>query len=212
MTKGVTVTLREVSPMIAALTGMGLSAAAGLNAYIPFLVVALLARFTDVFTLPVGFEWMESWWAIGIGAVLLLTEVTLDKVPAVDSINDAVQTFIRPGMGGLMGAATAGASTLDDSTWMQEHAWVGVVLGIVVAGLVHSGKAAARPVINAGTAGIGAPVVSTAEDGASFGIALVAIFLPVLVVLVLIALAAMLIWVLTAWRRLRRRRQARPAP
>lgn len=203
-----TVTLREVSPMIAALTGMGLSAAAGLNAYIPFLVVALLARFTDVFTLPVGFEWMESWWAIGIGAVLLLTEVTLDKVPAIDSINDAVQSFIRPGMGGLMGAATAGASSLDESTWMQEHAWVGVVLGIVVAGLVHSGKAAARPVINAG---IGAPVVSTAEDGASFGIALVAIFVPVLVILVLIALAAMLIWVLTAWRRLRRRRQARPA-
>lgn len=195
--------------MIAALTGMGLSAAAGLNAYIPFIIVALLARFTDVVVLPTGFEWMESWWAIGIGAVLLITEVTLDKVPAVDSLNDAVQTVIRPGMGGLMGAATAGASTLDESTWMQEHAWVGVVLGIVVAGLVHTGKAASRPVINAGTAGFGAPVASTAEDGAAVGIALVAIFLPLLVVLVLVVLAAALIWVLSAWRRLRRRRQAR---
>lgn len=197
--------------MIAALTGMGLSAAAGLNAYIPFLVVALLARFTDVVVLPTGFEWMESWWAIGIGAVLLLTEVTLDKVPAVDSVNDAVQTFIRPSMGGLMGAATAGASTLDESTWMQDNAWVGVLLGVVISGLVHAGKTAARPVVNVGTAGFGAPVVSTAEDGAAIGIALVAVFAPVLVVLVLIALAAMLVWVFTAWRRLRRRRQARPA-
>lgn len=197
--------------MIAALTGMGLSAAAGLNAYIPFLVVALLARFTDIVVLPTGFEWMESWWAIGIGAVLLLTEVTLDKVPAVDSVNDAVQTFIRPSMGGLMGAATAGASTLDESTWMQDNAWVGVLLGVVISGLVHAGKTAARPVVNVGTAGFGAPVVSTAEDGASIGIALVAVFVPVLVVLVLIALAAMLVWVFTAWRRLRRRRQARPA-
>ncbi|EKA62712.1 hypothetical protein B277_00800 [Janibacter hoylei PVAS-1] len=197
--------------MIAALTGMGLSAAAGLNAYIPFLVVALLARFTDVVVLPTGFEWMESWWAIGIGAVLLLTEVTLDKVPAVDSVNDAVQTFIRPSMGGLMGAATAGASTLDESTWMQDNAWVGVLLGVVISGLVHAGKTAARPVVNVGTAGFGAPVVSTAEDGASIGIALVAVFVPVLVVLVLIALTAMLVWVFTAWRRLRRRRQARPA-
>lgn len=194
--------------MIAALTGMGLSAAAGLNAYIPFLIVALLARFTDVITLPFGMEWMESWWAIGIGAVLLVTEITLDKVPAVDSLNDAVQTVIRPGMGGLMGAATAGASTLDESTWMQEHAWVGVVLGIVVAGLVHTGKAASRPVINAGTAGFGAPVASTAEDGAAVGIALVAIFVPLLVILVLVVLAAALVWVLSAWRRLRRRRQA----
>lgn len=197
--------------MIAALTGMGLSAAAGLNAYIPFIIVALLARFTDVVVLPTGFEWMESWWAIGIGAVLLVTEITLDKVPAVDSLNDAVQTVIRPGMGGLMGAATAGASTLDESTWMQEHAWVGVVLGIVVAGLVHTGKAASRPVINAGTAGFGAPVASTAEDGAAVGITLVAIFLPLLVVLVLVVLAAALVWALSAWRRLRRRRQARLA-
>ncbi|APH02227.1 DUF4126 domain-containing protein [Janibacter indicus] len=197
--------------MIAALTGMGLSAAAGLNAYIPFIIVALLARFTDAVVLPTGFEWMESWWAIGIGAVLLVTEITLDKVPAVDSLNDAVQTVIRPGMGGLMGAATAGASTLDESTWMQEHAWVGVVLGIVVAGLVHTGKAASRPVINAGTAGFGAPVASTAEDGVAVGIALVAIFLPLLVILVLVVLVAALVWVLSAWRRLRRRRQARLA-
>lgn len=197
--------------MIAALTGMGLSAAAGLNAYIPFIIVALLARFTDAVVLPTGFEWMESWWAIGIGAVLLVTEITLDKVPAVDSLNDAVQTVIRPGMGGLMGAATAGASTLDESTWMQEHAWVGVVLGVVIAGLVHTGKAASRPVINAGTAGFGAPVASTAEDGAAVGIALVAIFLPLLVILVLVVLAAALVWVLSAWRRLRRRRQARLA-
>lgn len=197
--------------MIAALTGMGLSAAAGLNAYILFIIVALLARFTDAVVLPTGFEWMESWWAIGIGAVLLVTEITLDKVPAVDSLNDAVQTVIRPGMGGLMGAATAGASTLDESTWMQEHAWVGVVLGIVVAGLVHTGKAASRPVINAGTAGFGAPVASTAEDGVAVGIALVAIFLPLLVILVLVVLVAALVWVLSAWRRLRRRRQARLA-
>ena len=50
--------------MIAALTGMGLSAAAGLNAYIPFLIVALIARFTDLITLPTSFAWIESWWAI----------------------------------------------------------------------------------------------------------------------------------------------------
>ena len=88
--------------MLAALTGMGLSAAAGLNAYIPFLIVALVARFTDYITLPVGYQWIESNWAIGIGAVLLATEVVLDKVPAVDTVNDTIQTFIRPSMGGLI--------------------------------------------------------------------------------------------------------------
>jgi uncharacterized membrane protein len=87
--------------MIAVLTGMGLSAAAGLNAYIPFLVVALIAKYTDLIVLPSAYGWIESWWAIGIGSALLLTEVVVDKVPAVDTVNDAVQTFIRPTMGGL---------------------------------------------------------------------------------------------------------------
>lgn len=195
--------------MIAALTGMGLSAAAGLNAYVPFLVMALLARFTDVVALPAGWEWMQSWWAIGIGAVLLLTEMTLDKIPAVDSLNDAVQTAIRPGMGGLMGAAAASAQDLDGSAFMQENPWVGVALGIVVAAVVHGTKAAARPVVNAGTAGLGAPVVSTAEDGAAITVSLLAVFAPVLVVVVLVVLAVMVWWVARAWLRLRRRRAGR---
>ena len=197
--------------MIAALTGMGLSAAAGLNAYIPFLVVALIARFTDYITLPQSYSWIESWWAIGAGAVLLLTEVVLDKVPAVDSVNDAVQTFIRPSMGGLIFAATSAAEGLDHSTWMTENPWIGVVLGIITSGLVHTGKTVARPAINAGTLGFGAPVASTVEDGASVGLSLVAVFIPVLVVVVLIALAWLLIWLWLKVRRWRRRRDQRAA-
>jgi hypothetical protein len=197
--------------MIAALTGMGLSAAAGLNAYIPFLVVALIARFSDVITLPASYAWIESWWAIGVGSVLLLAEVVLDKIPAVDTVNDAVQTFIRPSMGGLVFAATSAAEDLDRSTWMTQHPWVGVVLGVVVSGLVHSGKVAARPPINATTVGVGAPVVSTIEDGTSIGLSLVAVFIPVLVVVVLVALAAFLVWLWVRVRRWRRRRTARSA-
>ena len=198
--------------MIAALTGMGLSAAAGLNAYIPFMIVALVARFSDVITLPSGFEWIESPWAIGVGAILLLTELVLDKIPAVDTVNDAIQTFIRPSMGGLIFAATTAAEDLDRSTWMAENPWVGVVLGIVVSGLVHTGKMAARPAINAGTLGAGAPVVSTAEDGASLGLSLVAIFIPLLVIVALIALAWLLIWLWLKVRRWRRRRESRLGP
>lgn len=146
--------------------------------------------------------------AIGIGAVLLLSEVVLDKIPAVDSVNDAVQTFIRPAMGGLVFAATAAAADLDSSAWMTAHPWVGIVLGVVVSGLVHTGKVAARPVVNMGTAGFGAPVVSTAEDGASLGLSLAALFAPLLCLVALVLLA----WVLVAGslkvRRWRRRRSS----
>ncbi|MGL4178480.1 MAG: DUF4126 domain-containing protein [Dermatophilaceae bacterium] len=195
--------------MIAALTGMGLSAAAGLNAYIPFLVVALLSRYTDYVVLPAGYEWIESPWAIGVGTVLLLTEVVLDKVPAVDTVNDTIQTFIRPSMGGLIFAATTAASELDQSAWMRENPWVSVVLGVVISGLVHSGKMAARPVVNTGTAGLGAPVVSTVEDGASLGLSFVAVLAPVFVVVAL----GLLVWFLGwSWLTFRRWRRARRDP
>jgi len=197
--------------MIAALTGMGLSAAAGLNAYIPFLVVAVLARFTDVIALPTGLTWIESWWAIGVGAVLLLAELVLDKIPAVDTVNDAIQSFIRPSMGGLMTAATTAGANIDDGTWMQDHQWVGILLGIVVSGLVHGGKMAARPAINAGTLGAGAPIVSTVEDGTSVGLSLVAVFLPLLVIVALVVLAVLLLWMLRIALRWRRRRRERDA-
>jgi uncharacterized membrane protein len=198
--------------MIAALTGIGLSAAAGLNAYIPFLIVALIAKYTDFITLPVSYAWMESWWAIGIGTALLLAELVLDKVPAVDTINDAVHTFIRPSMGGLLSAATAGATELDNSAWMAQHPWVGVLLGVVVAGLVHAGKATARPAANLSTFGVGAPVVSTVEDGVSVGLSFIALFAPLLVILALVVLVIGFGWL--GWRirgRRRRRRVAEPA-
>jgi hypothetical protein len=191
--------------MLASLTGLGLSAAAGLNAYIPLLLVGVLARFTDVITLPGPYRWIQSGWAIGVVSVLLLAELVLDKVPVVDHVNDAVQTLVRPTVGGVIFAATAAASQADASSWMQDHPWVGVLLGVAVAGIVHATKATARPLVNATTVGTATPVVSAAEDAASLAMSLVAVFLPVLVVVVLLLLA----WAAYAMvRRVRRRRRS----
>lgn len=191
--------------MLAALTGAGLSAAAGLNAYIPFIIVALVARFTDVIDLPHQYAWIESWWAIGIAGVLLLSEVVLDKIAIVDHVNDAVGTFVRPATGGLIFAATTAAEDLEQgSSFMADNPWVGVLLGIITAGIVHTGKAVSRPVVNAGTGGLGTPVVSAAEDGVSVTLSLVAVFLPVLVIFLLL----LLLWAgFALWRRRRLRRR-----
>ena len=192
--------------MIAALTGTGLAAAAGLNAYIPFLLVALLSRFTDVIDLPAQYAWIESNWAIGIAAVLLASEIVLDKIPIVDHLNDVVATLIRPTVGALIFAATTAAAELDEAPWMKENPWVGIVLGAVVAGTVHTAKAVVRPAVNVSTLGTGTPFVSAAEDGASFTMSLIAIFTPVLVLVALVLLG----WgMIIIGRRARRRRKAR---
>ena len=193
--------------MFAALTGAGLSAAAGLNAYVPFLLVAIVARFSDVITLPASFEWIESPWAIGGATLLLLTEVVLDKIPAVDSLNDIVGTAVRPTIGGVVAAATSSAGTLDNSTFMTENPWISAIGGGLIAAVVHAGKASARPLINTASVGLGAPIVSTAEDVSSIGLSLIAIFVPVLVVVALAVLAWVMWRLILRVRRYGRRRR-----
>lgn len=190
--------------MIAVLTGTGLAAAAGLNAYIPFLLVGLLGRFTDVLDLPASWSWIENPWVLGGATVLLFTEIVLDKIPVIDTINDAVGTLVRPATGGVIFAATQAAEQIDESGWLQDQPWIGAVAGVVVAGVVHTTKAISRPTINLTTGGVGGPVVSVAEDASSFSLSLIAVFLPILVIGALILLA----WGLWAtWSRMARARR-----
>jgi hypothetical protein len=195
--------------MLASLTAVGLSAAAGLNAYIPLLIVGLLARFTDVIVLPESAVWITDTWALAVVSVLLVIEEVVDKIPIVDHVNDAIQTFVRPAVGGAVFAATAAAEQFETSSLFQERPWLGWLLGIAVAAVVHAVKVTARPVVNVGTVGTGTPVVSALEDATSIGLSLVAVFAPILV-LVGLALFAWLVVVLARRRRRRRARVASP--
>ncbi len=87
-------------------SAFGLSTSAGLNAYIPMLVVALLAKFTGLIELSDPWSALTSWWIIGLLTVLLAVEELADKIPAIDSINDVVQTLVRPTAGAIVFAAT----------------------------------------------------------------------------------------------------------
>jgi len=62
------------------LAAFGLSASAGLNAYIPLLVVSLLGRFTNLIVLSEPWQALESWWIIGLLSLLSLVEFFADKI------------------------------------------------------------------------------------------------------------------------------------
>jgi hypothetical protein len=197
--------------VLEALTGTGLAASAGLNAYIPLVVMGLLARFTDTIDLPHGWSWLSNGWVLAILTVLLAIEVVADKVPVVDHVNDVVQTVVRPTAGGIVfgaGSSSQTATVTDPGTFFGSHQWVPIAAGVLIAFCVHGVKAASRPVINATTAGVGAPVASTAEDVSSIVMSLVAILLPILVLLGLVVLTSSGVWVIR--RRRRRKRETRP--
>ncbi|TXK17577.1 DUF4126 domain-containing protein [Homoserinibacter sp. GY 40078] len=197
--------------MLELLTGAGLAAAAGLNAYIPLLVVGLAARFEWIH-LPAGWTWLANEWVLVILAALLVVEVIADKIPAVDSVNDWIQTVVRPASGGIVFSGGVGASTVavdDPEAFVSSGAWVPVVIGIVLALLVHLAKTSVRPAANLATGGLAAPVLSTAEDGVSLGLVVLALVAPILVIVVLALLVVGFVLLL---RRRRRRRVLVTAP
>jgi hypothetical protein len=191
------------------LTGLGLATAAGLNAYIPLLTLGLLSRFTDLVTLPHGWAWLENGWVMTIVAVLLVVEVVADKIPALDSINDAIQTFVRPTAGGIVfgsGTAAQTSAVADPGAFAQSGQWIPVVIGVVTALVVSLTKSSVRPAANVATAGMAAPVLSTVEDGISVGLVFVAILGP--------GLGRVAVWAVggAGWRIWGRRRRNAAAP
>ena len=179
-------------------SAFGLSASAGLNAYIPLLVVALLGKFTNLIELNSPWDTLTSWWIIGLLAVLATIEFFADKMPAVNHINDGIQTFIRPAAGAVLFAASAKVIT-------DIHPILSIAAGVLIAGAVHAVKAAAvRPAITATTAGAGNIPISIVEDIISTLVSVLAVVVPVIISAIIIILTAWVVWLL--WRRANRER------
>ncbi|MEJ1086824.1 DUF4126 domain-containing protein [Microbacterium sp. Mu-80] len=137
-----------------------------------------------------------------------MLEIVADKIPALDSINDVAQTVIRPAAGGIAFGAGASAQTVavdDPSVFFADHTWIPIIVGVVIALVVHFTKAAARVAANTVSGGIAAPVLSTAEDGAPFALAAAAIVIPVVALLLL----GLIVTAVAMIRRYARRRARR---
>lgn len=185
--------------MIEILSAFGLSAATGLNAYLPLLIVGLLARFTDLITLKAPWNTLENPWVLGVLGALLLIEMTVDKIPAADTVNDVIQTAIRPAAGAILFAASGNVIS-------EISPVLAMICGLLVAGGVHAVKATARPVITATTAGLGNSVVSATEDMVSGVTAIVAVVWPALAAAVILIFLVLFMW----WYARRRQRRRKP--
>jgi len=167
-------------------TAFGLATAAGLNAYIPLFLVALLSRISSLVTLSEPYDVLSSWWIIGALAVLMAIEILVDKIPAADTANDIIGTFIRPAAGAILFAASTRVIGL--------HPVIAALCGVILAGGVHAAKAAGRPVVTATTAGVGNPVVSAVEDAVAFVTSLLATLAPYVLVAFIIIGVLLLAW------------------
>jgi hypothetical protein len=169
------------------LSAFGLSASAGLNAYIPLLTVALLAKFTHLIQLSSPWDTLTSWWVIGVLIVLSIVEFFADKFPAVNHVNDAIQSIVRPVAGAIVFAA--GSSTI-----AKVDPVLALISGLLVAGGVNAVKSlVVRPAVTATTAGVGNIPVSMAEDATSTVVSILSIVVPVIIGCALVLLTTFLV-------------------
>lgn len=174
--------------LFAIFSAFGLSASAGLNAYIPLLVIGVVAHYTDAIKLTPPFDTLANPWILILLGILLIIEMLADKVPAVNHLNDLVQTFVRPVAGAI--AFAAGTNVIHGINPV-----VALASGLLVAGGVHLAKSAAvRPVVTATTGGVANAPVSFAEDVASTAVSLAAVLMPVLVVVLVAIVILGLLW------------------
>ena len=89
------------------MSAFGLSASAGLNAYIPLLVVGVIAHYTNWIRLTPPYDLLANPWILILVSLLLIVEMLVDKIPAVNHINDIIQTVFRPAAGAICLAPSA---------------------------------------------------------------------------------------------------------
>ncbi len=184
------------------IAGFGLSAPAGLNAWIPLLASGLAHRFHLFnFKLNAPFDMLADTWVLVALGILLFIEIFADKIPAIDTVNDMIHTVIRPAAGGILFAGHSGVVGSIDPT-------VAFILGLLAAGSVHAVKATSRPIITATTGGIGNPIVSMLEDIVAVIATAMAIIAPIVAAVMMALFLFVAFYVVWRWRARRRRRKA----
>ena len=170
-------------------SAFGLSASAGLNAYIPLLVVGVVAHyFPQTLNLAKPFDLLANPWILILLGVLVLIEMVADKVPAANHVNDLIQTFVRPVAGAIAFAASANVIT-------DVNPVLALACGLLVAGSVHTVKAVAvRPAVTAVSGGTATVPVSIAEDIVATITSILAVVIPIIAGILFIVFLSLVLW------------------
>lgn len=185
---------------------LGAGWASGLNTYAVVLVLGAAQRLGFV-ALPADLHVLASPWVMGVAALLFALNFFADKIPYVDSINDALQTFVRVPAGFLLAyAAAAGLS--------PEIAVIAGLLGGTLAIGTHVAKTGSRALINTSPEPFSNIAASVGEDVTVIGGLALAIAHPITFLCLLALFVLVLIWLLprlirlalTPFRRLARSR------
>lgn len=166
----------------------GMAWASGLRLYAVILAAGLLGRL-GYLQLPETLQILQNPWLLGLAGLLFVIEFLADKIPAVDSAWDGIQTFIRIPAGALLAALALGDH---DPVWM---AAAGLLGGTLTAG-THVAKSGGRALINTSPEPFSNLTASLGEDALVASGLWAAIAHPVAFIVVLGLFVLFLAWFL----------------
>jgi hypothetical protein len=179
----------------------GLAWASGIRLYAVLFIVGLLGRMGWI-DLPPGLHILADPLVLGATGFMLFVEFFADKIPGVDSLWDAVHTFIRIPAGALLAAGVIG----DDNSALAVAA---AILGGAIATGTHFTKAGSRALINTSPEPVSNWTASFTEDAMVAGGLWVMFQHPVFFLIALTTFIAFAIWLLPKlWRGIRRLAEA----
>jgi hypothetical protein len=187
-----------MSPLETLGFALGTSFASGLNLYATVAAAGVFQRL-GIVTLPEPLQVLANPVVLGVAVTLFLIEFIADKIPYVDSVWDALHTFIRPPAAALLSySAFAGEGVPEE--WKLTAA----LLAGGVALTSHGAKASTRAAANASPEPLSNWTLSLLEDGFAVFLAWLAAEHPLLtagIVVVLVILAVFVIWKLFSYLR-----------
>lgn len=174
--------------------GIGLASASGFRVFLPLFVLSLASYF-GIWELNENWLWIGSIPALITLGIATVSEIFGYYIPFIDNLLDTIATPL---------AAIAGtvvmASTLVDISPMMT--WIlALIAGGGTASAMQGMTTVTRLASSVKTAGIGNPIVSTAETGTAIGMSALSIFLPVVAIVVVIVLFLLIYWVYRRFRK-----------
>ena len=176
---------------------LGAAWTSGINLYATVAVLGLLQHFR-LAELPGGLHVLDNWIIIGVALFLYLVEFVADKVPYVDSIWDAVHTFIRVPAGAIIAASAV-------ANFHPTVQILALLLGGGLALSTHGTKATVRAAANASPEPVTNWILSIIEDVFAIGATVLTALSPVAILVVIFIFLLILFWILPkVLRRIRR--------
>lgn len=167
--------------------GLGLAASAGFRVFLPLFAMSLAAHF-NIIPLNESWIWVGGFPAMIALGIAMIAEIFGYYIPFIDNLLDTIATPLAA----IAGTAVMASTLVDINPLLT---WgLAIIAGGGTASAMQGMTSITRLASSVKTAGIGNPVVSTAETGTAITLSSFAIFLPIVAVIIVVLIFILIYW------------------